>query len=107
MRKRSSSNAKSRKSYIVHTGSTRRGGIYTHKVYPDGADVAVRESVVRETQQKARLAHAGIADQHQLEEVITAVTKDTTTTQRERERASIDDQYSIFLRKDMIGITPL
>lgn len=54
----------------------------THKVYPDGADVAVRESVVRETQQQTRFAHAGIADQHQLEEVITAATQGKQRTGR-------------------------
>lgn len=47
----------------------------THKVYPDGADVAVRERIVSETQQQARLAHAGIADQDKFEKVIAAQKK--------------------------------
>lgn len=50
----------------------------THKVYPDGADVAVREGVVRETQQQARFAHSGIADKHELEEVIAGITQKKT-----------------------------
>jgi len=42
-----------------------------YKVNSDGGDVALGVSVVSEPEQQARLAHAGVADQQQLEQVIT------------------------------------
>ena len=47
-------------------------GRQTHEINADGTDVALCVCVVSETQQQARLADTGVADQKQLEKVITA-----------------------------------
>lgn len=44
----------------------------THKVHPDGGDVALGVRVVREPQEKTRFSHARVTDQQQLKQVITA-----------------------------------
>ena len=49
----------------------------TYEVDADGGDVALLVRVVREAQQETRLADARVADQEQLEEVVTA--RRTTT----------------------------
>ena len=40
------------------------------EVHANGADVALRVGVVSEPQQEAGLAHAGVSDQQELEEVV-------------------------------------
>lgn len=40
------------------------------EVHADGGDVALRVRVVREAKQQAGLAHARVADQQQLEQVV-------------------------------------
>eukprot|EP01043_Picozoa_sp_COSAG02_P048413 COSAG02_NODE_4753_length_5022_cov_6.019907_1_plen_219_part_00 len=44
----------------------------THEVHPNGTDVALGVSIIGEPQQQARLAHAGVANQKQLEQVVAA-----------------------------------
>merc|ERR1719247_890841 len=52
------------------------------EVHADGGDVAVREAVVREPQEEAGLAHPGVPEQHELEEVVVVA---TTRWRRHRE----------------------
>ena len=40
------------------------------KVHPNGADVALRVGVIRESEQKATLAHPRVTDEQELEEVV-------------------------------------
>ena len=57
----------------------------TYKVYPDGADVAVREGIVREAKEQARLADPRVADQYQLEQVVTDRYEKRRGDERKRE----------------------
>lgn len=47
--------------------------LFTHKVHPDGGDVALRVGVVGEPQQQTRLSHTRVSDQQQLKQVVTGV----------------------------------
>ena len=42
----------------------------THKVNANSGDVALGVGIIRKSKQQARLAHARVSDQEQLEEVI-------------------------------------
>ena len=50
------------------SGKTRQGK--THKVNANSGDVALGVGIIRKSKQQARLAHARVSDQEQLEEVI-------------------------------------
>lgn len=87
----------------VGTAHTNRGAALdasksrTHEVYADGADVAVRESVISETQQEARLAHARIPDKHELEQMVAAKTGSKATAGEAR-HGGPDGPYCVTLR---------
>ena len=56
---------------VKYFAAAPRPPAFAHKVYPDGADVAVRESIICEAEQQARLANSRVTDQHQLKKVVT------------------------------------
>jgi hypothetical protein len=56
----------------------------THEVYSDGADIALSVCVVSEPQQQTGFAHARVANQKQLEQVIAAC---KTTSRQQQQRA--------------------
>ena len=51
----------------------------THEVDADGADVALCVGVIREPEQQARLAHARVANEQELEQVIAAEVRTNRT----------------------------
>ena len=56
------------------------GARATHEVNADGADVALCVGVIRKPEQQTRLAYAGVANEEELEQVITATGEDKSHT---------------------------
>jgi hypothetical protein len=68
----------------------------THEVYSDGADIALSVCVVSEPQQQTGFAHARVANQKQLEQVIAAC----KTTSAAATRAHVQEILTTRVRSD-------
>ena len=67
----------------------------THEVYSDGADIALSVCVVSEPQQQTGFAHARVANQKQLEQVIAASKTSRQQQQRAPSARNFDDPGQI------------